>query len=724
MFFFSLSLISFPAITNGKSPLQKKTDLVNPFIGVEDGGGAAFVGTCLPFSMVRLGPDTPPPQNTSGYVNKAPIDGFSHTHVSGTGGPGKYGNIMVIPETGKLTIENYSSEKSSEDAQPGYYAVYLNRWKTKAELTSTERVGVHRYTFEADSAYILFDLSRAINVIEFAPGYSIYSSGLISSKNTLEGYGVYSGGWGPDVPYTVYFAAEFDQPFNSFGFWRNGQINVGQKSGSGDSLGIFLKFNLNSLHQVNLKVGISFLSLEKAKENLQEFSGFTFEQVRQRADSIWENALDKIEIEGGSKEQQVLFYTNLYHSLLMPTDVTGENPRWRSDQPAYWDYFALWDTFRTLHPLLTLIQPERQVGMINSLIDVYDHTGWMPECWTSGVHGFVQGGTSCDVVIADAAVRNLAGIDYEKAYTAIKKNSDIPSDTPLEYGRDSKEYLTIGYSSSDKLCGSSKTLEYAYNDFCVAQVAKVLGKEDDYQKYINRSMNGYNLFMPDTKFFWAKNPDGTWVDGFSSDFRIEEWWEGPYFYEGLPWHYATYVPHDIGGLIKRHGGNEKFVSFLDQMFDGGYYTQDNQPDIMTSYLYVYTGRPDKTSERVRHIMNKDYSVSPAGLPGQDDAGCMSSWYVFSSMGFYPNAGQDFYFIGSPVFSKITIHLDKYKLFTIRAEDNSAENKYIQSAVLNDKEWNKAWFQYRDIINGAELVLKMGPVPSDWGRNNPPPSVAE
>lgn len=701
--------------------LKKKISYVNPFIGVDDGGGAVFAGACLPFSMVRLGPDTPLPQNTSGYVSKSPIDGFSHTHVSGTGGPGKYGNIMVIPQSGGMHIKNYSSEKSNEEASAGYYAVTLNRWNVRAELTAAERVGFHRYTFKNNDNYILFDLSRAINVVEFAPGYSVDANIKITSDKTIEGYGTYSGGWGPDVPYTVYFAAEFDKSFEEYGIWRNEVIHEGSEAGRGDSIGGYFYFTDKI---INLKVGIAFLNLAKAKKNLEEFKTNSFEEIKQRAEDIWENALSKMDVKGGTEEERILFYTNLYHSMLMPTDVTGENPRWESDVPHYWDYHAIWDTYRSLHPLLSLIETGKQTEMINSLVDTYEHTGWMPECWTSGTHGFMQGGTSCDILIADAIVKGLKGINYEKAYKAIKKNADIPSDAPREYGRDSDEYLTLGYSSSNKWCGSSRTLEYAHNDFCVSQVAKYLGKEEDYEKYLQRSLNCYNLFLDDVKFFWAKNPDGSWVKGFSPTFRIEEWWEGPYFYEGLPWHYSTFVPHDVKGLIKKHNGKENFVAFLDEMFDGGYYTQDNQPDIMTPYLYIYAGRPDKTADRVRNILKTDYNISTDGLPGQDDAGCMSSWYVFSSMGFYPNAGQDIYFIGSPLFSEVEMKLSNGKSFKIVAENLSAKNIYIKSAKLNGNDWDKAWFQHKDIIDGAELILTMGSSPSDWGRENPPPSVSD
>ncbi len=720
-------LTLFLVINFGYSFSQQKNllEFVNTTIGTENGGGATFVGACVPHGMVKLGPDTPLPQNTSGYVPNAPIEGFSHTHVSGTGGAGKYGNIMVIPQSGNLKIENYSSQKSDEIGTAGYYSVKLDRWNVKAELTASHKVGFHKYSFSTNQDHhLLIDLGRTVNVVEFNPGQNIHSYIKFLSNNEFEGYGTYIGGIGTFVPYTVYFHGKVNHTADTVGVVRNSKIYEGTKEAYGDSVQAFLSFKNPALTQIELKVGISFLSLVKAKENLEEYSGINFDEAKEKAQKIWLHELEKIQVKGGGEKEKILFYSLLYNTMLMPTDITGENPRWETDQPSFWDFIALWDTFRGVNPLYTIIDEDNQIRILNSLLDIYEHTSWIPDNWSSGCFAFMQGGTNSDVLFADAMVKGLKGFDYEKAYSSMLKNAEVPSDSPYEYGRDSDEYLKLGYSSSGKWCGSSRTLEYAFNDFCVSQAAKILDKKEDRQKYLHRSMNSYNLFLDDEKFFWTKTPDGDWVEGFSPDFRIEEWWEGPYFYEGEPWHYSTSVPHDVGGLISRHGGKENFVRFLDKMFDEGHYIQHNQPDILTPYLYVYAGRPDKTVNRVREIIKNEYSPDPQGLPGQDDAGCMSAWYVFSAMGFYPNAGQNLYLMSSPIFDEIKIKVKDKKYFTITAQNLSPENIYITAAKLNGKNHNKAWFTHNDMINGGELILTMNDKPSEWGKENPPYSVSE
>ncbi|WP_420454358.1 GH92 family glycosyl hydrolase [Rubrivirga sp.] len=706
---------------------DRPVDLADPLVGTEDGGGATFPGAALPFSLVRLGPDTPLPQNTSGYVPWRPIDGFSHTHVSGTGGPGKYGNVFVTVQTGPLDLESYTSDKAGETARPGFYGVDLTRWGARAELAAAGRAALHRYTFEADTARVLFDLARAVDVVEFAPTRLVQGNVRVVGDREVEGYGTYRGGWGPPVPYRVYFAARFRQPFVEHGTWTAGQAARGADAAIGDSTGVgaFLTFDTSDGEPVVMEIGISLTSVDRARANRQPVEGVAMETVRERGEAVWDEHLGTIRVEGGSEDQRRMFYSALYNTMLMPTDVTGENPRWTSSEPHYWDYFALWDTYRAVHPLFTLVRPERQRDMVRSLVDTYRHTGWLPECWTSGTHGFVQGGSNGVVVLADAAVKGLEGIDYETAYQAAQKDADRPSPQPGEYGRDSDEYLTLGYSSTNKWCGSSRTLEYALNDFAVAQLAETLGHDQDAARYRARSLNSYNLFMPDTKFFWARTPEGEWEEGFAPDFQIERWWEGPYFYEGQPWHYSTFVPHDVGGLIRRHGGPQAFTAHLDRLFDEEHYAHHNEPGLLSPYLYVYAGRPDKTAERVRHILATEYAPVDDGLPGQDDAGAMSAWYVFSALGFYPNAGQDVYLVGSPLFPRATLDLGDGRELVVTAENVSEANRYVQSATLNGRPLVHAWFRHGQIADGGTLAFVMGPEPSSWGRDaDPPPSVSD
>ncbi len=750
--------LSIATLSNQGMSQSLFSKFVDPFIGV-DAVGAQIPGACLPFSMVRLSPDIPIPNATHGYRLDAPIDGFSHTHVGGTGGGGRYGNIMIIPQTGPVQLINHFSGKSDEKASPGYYSVYLNRWNVLAEMTLTERCGMHRYTFaKADTGKILIDITRLIQS-DFNPelkesnfkgshpaNWDTYqeclgSSAKILDDNTIEGSAEFQGGWGPSRPYQVYFSIIFNKPMTSFGSWNDQVLiamqeltNAGltqmddpllwtrfmkenNRSVAGKKAGFYTTFDTNEDKQVLVKVGISFASIEQARANRNQIRDWDFERVRKEAADIWASYLNKIKVEGGTPDQLKIFYTAFYHSLLMPTYLgTDENPKWKSDVPHFWDYYCIWDTFRCLHPLFSLVIPEKQAEMVNCLIDIYEHTGWAPDAWISGGHGNVQGGTNSDVVIADAIMKNLPGINIDKGYEAMKKNGTYPSDNPLIYGRFLYEYVQKGYCSNAIPSSVSRTLEYSYNDYCIAIVAKKLGDQPAYDHFLKQSLNCYNLFNESTKQFEPRSIEGYWVMN-KPELPIK-----PYYYEGTPLQYSTYVPHDIQGLINRHGGATRFVEFLDNFFDTGEYTQSNEPDIMTPYLYNYAGRPDRTAERVRNILASDYAATVNGLPGNDDAGAMSSWYVFGAMGFYPNAGQDVYLFGSPLFSRVEIDLGNSNTLVIRAKNVSEKNKYIQSATCNGKEWNKAWFSHSDIINGAEFVLEMGDRPSGWGNADFPPSI--
>ncbi|MDZ7724986.1 MAG: GH92 family glycosyl hydrolase [candidate division KSB1 bacterium] len=704
---------------------ENLTQYVDPFLGV-DGGGNVLPGPCLPFGMIRVGPDVKPPQRTTGYHSNQPIDGFTQNHVSGTGGGGRYGNFMMIPQTGEVRVSNYSSDKSDETAAAGYYSVHLKRWDVTAELTCSERTAFHRYSFpQNDQSHILLDLSRVIDRHRgrLDDGKCIDAFAEVVSDTEIRGYGVFIGGWGHAAPYKVFFHARFDRPFRDYEFWQDDEILPDAEHVRNDVCGFIGHFSTLRDSDIEVQISISYKHQKNATRFLNQTRNRSFEQQKQKADKIWNDWLQRVKVNGGTRDQRILFYTGFYRCLVMPTDITGDNPEWHSDKPAYWDYYCFWDTFRTLHPFLTLVAPDRQRDMVISLIDIYTHKGWLPDAWITGQFAFKQGGTNADVVIADALAKGLTGIDYETAYKGMTKNLKAHSDQPRKYGRH-PEYLKYGYCPSHVMSGSSYTLEYAYNDFCVAQVAKALGNMQDYEKYIDMSMNCYNLFNNETKYFWARDTNNVWAPDFSPTHHGDPWWEGPYFYEGTPAHYATYVPHDVQGLINRHGGKARFVDFLDNLFEKGYYTHVNEPDIMTPFLYIYAGAPYRTAERTRFILQTEYEVSRTGLPGNDDSGCMSSWYLFAAMGFYPNAGQDIYFITSPLFEQTQIDLQNGERLTITAENLSDVNIYIQSATLNGKPWNKAWFQHKDIIDGAELVLRMGPEPSDWGQKYTPPSISK
>jgi predicted alpha-1,2-mannosidase len=430
-----------------------------------------------------------------------------------------------------------------------------------------------------------------------------------------------------------------------------------------------------------------------------------------------------------------MFYSALYRTALMPADVTGDVPGFAADTPQFWNFYCLWDTYHTVNPLYTLIVPDRQSAIIRAMLAIYDKHGWLPDSWIANNYGAVQGGTHADTIIADAFAKSLTGFDREKAYAAIRKDATEPAPTldpadaswgNIKRGRFG-EYFKLGYLPIENplrgnrlSCPTSRTLEYAVNDSSVGTAARILGKTEDAARFARQSMNGWNLWNPETKLFWAKDSDGKWVEGFKPDLDRPSY-QGP-FYEGTPWQYAFALRHDIHGLIKRLGGKDAMLAYLDQYFDGGFHNQSNQPTLLTPWLYTYAGRPDKTVDRVRAAMAKGYKNARKGLPGNDDAGTMSAWYVFAAMGFYPNAGQDLYLLASPVFSRITIQLgESGKTFVISAPGLSPENKYVQSATLNGKPWDQAWFRHGDISGGAVLILKMGPKQSDWGTRTFPPS---
>ncbi|HWS99854.1 MAG TPA: GH92 family glycosyl hydrolase [Pyrinomonadaceae bacterium] len=722
---------------------------VDPFVGV-DRDGNTVPGAAVPFGFSNPSPDTVPNTDpnrydTSGYESGKEIIGFSQTHVSGTGGESKYGNFRVTPQVGRIDLKDLASPKKDERAEPGYYAVTLTEPDVRAELTTTRLVAVHRYTFPSSTqSHLILDTGSIV----FTGGGAgrrqrpLASDTRVVAPNRIEGRGDFIGGWNP-APYTLHFSAEFSRPFKAYGTWRGTELYSGAANVTGEQTGAgaFVTFDTTGEQkQVEVKIGVSFLGTEKARRNVErETGGASFDEIRRRAAELWEQALAKIRVEGGTDDERRIFYTALYRSHYMPHDLTGENVWWQSLEPHYEDYYAIWDTFRTLHPLLTLIQPGRQRDMVRSLVDTYRHTGWMPDARIAGANGMTQGGSNSDVVIADALVKGLKGIDYQTAYQSMVRNAEVDSPRPYHEGRVASEYKERGYLSMKEERSASRTLEYSYNDFCLAQVAKALGKPADYRKYLARSSNWMNLWDAETMSVRPRESDGRWMTPYDKtklyffDSPRFTWMSAPY-YEGSGYQYSTYVPHDAQGLINKVGGDAAFVKWLDiffgqekspeQLRPEGLYTHGNEPDILASFLYIHAGRADRTQEQVRRLMQREYRTGRAGLPGNDDAGTMSSWYVWNAVGLYPNAGQNFYYVGSPVFTRATIDLGAGRAFTVEAPDASAANKYVQSATLNGRRLDRAWLTHAEIAGGGRLSLRMGDRPSSWGSDNRPPSLSK
>ncbi len=732
---------------------------VDPFIGV-DGGGNVFPGAALPFSMVNLSPDVIRTSSPAGYSSNVPIVGFSHNHMSGMGVKRGFGNLLVLPQTGEVRLNDSASIKN-EVASTGYYAATMVQSGIRAELTLSAKSGVHKYTFpKGETPRILISVS---STTIGSSSKCVASEAKFISDKVAEGQASFESS-GSSSKYTIFFVAEFDKPIAATGGWQGNDILKNAKNVSGTKTGLFAEFNLPKGGTVGLQIGISYRSLENARKNLAVTQGKSFEKNKLAAESIWRNYLNKIKIAGGTEEQRKLFYTGLYRSVVVPNDVTGEVQGWDPKVPHFWHIYCIWDTYQTANPLYTLIVPEKEAALIRCLVSIQQKHGWLPDSWYANDYTHIQGGTHADIVIGDAFAKDLKGFDREAAYASIRKNATEPGPDGRLKGR-YPEYFTLGYlpyfqpekyMTNGQFDGSkhaktstnpsSRTLEYSRDDYAVAIAAKALGKNDDFEKFKNQSMNGWKIWNPETKFFWGKDELGKFVDGyFDSNYKnnSNKWIYGfdpahqpktwtPPFYEGSPWAYAFSMQHDVNGLISRHGGKEAFLAFLDRYFDEtmsdgkhvNHHESDNEPSFLTPWLHTYAGRPDKNVDRVQYQLSKDYKVSRKGLPGNDDGGAMSSLYVFSSMGFMPVAGQDVYLLASPLFSEITIQLADGKKFVIKANNLSAENKYIQKATMNGKTWNKAWFQHKDIINGAVMFLEMGAKPSDWGTTIFPPSASD
>jgi len=706
---------------------QKKflTVFVNPLIGT-GGHGHTYPGASLPFGMVQLSPDT----RLNGwdgcsayYGTDTIIYGFSHTHLNGTG-CSDYGDILVMPVTGDVSLTNYGYRSGfhptsqGEEASAGYYKVYLDKYHIKAELTATKRAGFHRYTFPAaKNAGFVIDLKHRDKVIA--------SSLRLVSVIEVEGMRI-SQAWAQRQ--IVYFVARFSKPFTSCRINNHDEnITIGKEI-TGDSIISCFTFSTGENEKILVKVGLSAISCEGARKNLDaEIPGWDFDKTANDASMAWNNELGKIIIEGGTLEQKIVFYTALYHAFLTPNlymDVDG-NYRGRDlkiHQAEGFDYytvFSLWDTYRAAHPLYTLTEPKRDNDFIRTFLRQYEEGGMLPVWELSGNETDCMIGYHAVPVIVDAYMKGIRDFDAGKALEAMKHSAEQD-----RFGL--KYYRSQGFIPGDKESESvSKTLEYCYDDWCIAQMAKSLGKADDYKIYIQRAQYYKNIFDPSTGFMRAKM-NNTWNSPFDpAEVNFN-------YTEANAWQYSFYVPQDLDGLMAFYGGQEKFAKKLDAMFIAGskttgrdqsdisgmigQYAHGNEPSHHMAYLYDYAGKPWKTQELVHRICKELYTNKRDGLCGNEDCGQMSSWYVLSAMGFYQvTPGSGIFAIGTPLFSQATIHLENGKTFTIKAEGLNGKNFYIQNAKLNGASYSKCFISHTDILNGGELTFFMGPDPNkNWG----------
>lgn len=706
---------------------DRLTSKVDPFIGT-GGHGHTYPGATLPFGMVQLSPDTRLQgwDGCSGYHSSdTRVYGFSHTHLSGTGVP-DYCDVLLAPTTGALRLHNgadgqpgYSSAFSHDDerASPGYYRVGLHDFDVVAELTATERVGVHRYTFpKGRAAHVVLDLTHRDRVLD--------SSLRFVGDREIEGMRQ-SSSWAQDQ--RLYFVARFSRPFANRG------ISVGDHTvpvlsrAGGTKLKAFVDFG-DGGGVVVVKVAVSAVSVEGARRNLDvEAPGWDFDAFVRRADAAWERELSKIRVEGGSPEQQTVLYTALYHALLAPNVCSDVDGRYRGRDlkvhrgsgARYYTVFSLWDTFRALHPLLTITHRKRTSEFIQTFLAQVRDGGRLPVWELAGNETECMIGYHAVPVIVDAMRKGIGGFDQRRAFDAMLASADAD-----RFGLAS--YRRLGFvAAEDEPESVSKTLEYAYDDWCIALAARQVGRMDEYARFLVRAQGYKHLFDPATGFARAR-VEGHWFAPFDpAEVNVN-------YTEANAWQYAFFAPQDIDGLMALYGGREAFAAKLDALFAAdsalsgreqvdisgliGQYAHGNEPSHHIAYLYAFAGQPWKTQALVHRIMREMYSARPDGLAGNEDCGQMSAWFVLSALGFYSvTPGSTQYTIGSPLFPKATISLENGRSFVIRAEGASPKNVYIQSARLDGKPYTHAFLEYATIARGGELVFEMGPEPNpEWG----------
>jgi predicted alpha-1,2-mannosidase len=733
-----------PAPAPGEDPLP----LVNPFVGTGGLGfsaGSLVPGPQWPNGMIRPSPDTgigsfaPSFQHFAGYwFNDTHVRGFSNTRLVGTGAADQ-GNIrlMPVPRIDNTTVsdDGYRSAFSheNEEASVGYYRVLLEDTGIQAELASLRRVAVHRYTFPAgiEDPGVVVDVTASILPGEATEAEVFLDPAGREISGSLVQRGSLSSRFG-GLP--TFFVVRFSKPFQEYGIFENDRVQPRNTHGTGNDLGAFATFAPESgspggaACRVRADVALSFIGIDQARRNLREEmeAGRSFEEAVEANRQAWREKLGAIEITGGTETQRRIFYTALYHAYMMPTLFTESGGRYMgfdgqvhvADDFTYHTDMSLWDTFRTLHPLMALVDPDRARDFVISLIRMYEQGGDLPR-WPMG-RGYTgcMIGTHADSVIAEAWLKGVGDFDVETAYQGMRRHALGPVPNA---GRDDMEhYSSLGTCTTDHTGQApSKTVEYAYDDFCVGGLARELGYEEDAALFLRRAGNYARLWDPETGFLRGRDSSGAWYEPF-----LPLWPFAEEYVEGDAWHWLWFAPHDVPGLISLFGGPGPFVDKLDFFFRSAreqpdtflpdlYYWHGNEPDIHAAYLFNEAGRPDLTAEWVRWILRDKYGDRPDGIDGNDDGGTLSSWYIFSALGFYPlNPCDGRYMIGSPIFDTATLHLPGGDL-VVSAENVSGENLYVQSARLHGRLLEHPWFHHREIRNGGRLELVMGPVPGAW-----------
>ncbi|KAJ7066143.1 alpha-1,2-mannosidase, putative subfamily [Mycena amicta] len=760
---------------------------VNAFIGTSN-GGHVFAGATLPWGSVKAGADSLSGDNQAGYVSDGtPITGISQLHDDGTGGGASLGNFPFLPYNGtqcagndltKCVIDHTARAVAhgNPTASPGYFSIPLNNG-IEAEVTVTQHVALHRFSYPEGTSQqiLLLEATRDLSGSYEGGGNVTVTTNKVGGTR-VTGTGTFSPSFGQGS-YKVYFCMDTATRFAQAQFFRTVGGAVTYTALSTDPFSAQIEGNSPAgllfgfappfapAESLSVRMGISWTNSAKAcafaEEEIPDISAF--DVIKSAARTKWNEVLSTVQVDstGVSDDTQELFWSSLYRAYISPTNITGDNPLWVSTEP-FWDsFYCIWDSFRVVHPLYAITAPTAQAQVIRALIDVYRNTGWLPDCRMSLDMGFTQGGSNADSLLSDSFVKGIKdGIDWETGYEAMVQDATVEGDFTLQGrggipSREALGYVPFNDTNDNPPNGgpntrsASRLLEYAYNDFGIALVAKGLGKTADAQHYFNKSGDWFNIWNPNATnsgfsgFIQPRNADGSWYfdprydlnnvfrpDHCSPVFGHTDCFlntGGGEFYEASSWEYSWYVPQDMASLVTAIGGPATFSSRLDAFFADGFHDIGDEPGFLPTYLYNYVGEPAKTVDRVDAILNQFYNTSTSGLPGNDDSGAMGAYVVWSHLGFFPVAGQNTYLLNRPYFPQITIHNEATGAkATIIAEGLSGTNKYIQSATLNGKAYTKNWISHDIFTSGGTLHLIMGSSPSStWGTGEAdlPPSLS-
>jgi predicted alpha-1,2-mannosidase len=726
----------------GEQPL---TGYVNPMVGTQ-GAGNVIPGALVPHGVVRASPDT---NSETGSIDAYDydderIEGFTHLHLEGPGASNNgYNQLRLMPTLGEPAFPDVSStyDHASEVTEPGYYAVTLEDTGIRAELTATGHAAVHRYAFPDGAPKVVLDLGASNGAthggrIEVVDDHSL--------RGVAE-YSVHPGVaallW--DQPSStaeskVYFHIRFDERISKHGVWQRATptiVSPGASSGEGAGLGAWVEFEQGGARTIEARVGISLVDAELARANAEaQLGGESFDALRGKAADAWNAKLNRIQIEA-PEPLRTTFYTALYHSLFQPADYTESDGRYPlrasgdfavangGGRPFYLDDWCMWDTYRTSHPLGSLVEPEIRSDVVRSMLTLYREGGWLPKCtWNATGYSRVMTGNPAVAIIVDAWTRGLRDFDAELAWQAMVKSSDQDSADPVDGAcgylnlGTPRDYLELGYVAHecDITQAASMTLEHAYDDFCMAEFAADRAMGEDEARYRKRADNFRAHFDPDSGFMRPKMRDGSWLEPFDPADRAE----GNSFVEASAWIFTFFVPHDVPALIELVGGDEAFVALLDRFFAEGHFDVTNQPSFHIPWLYNYAGAPHRTQELVRSIALEHFGAGPDGLPGNDDAGSMSAWLVLAALGIYPVApGSPVWQLSAPLVDRAVLHLNPHNYdgaaFVIETERVGEDAIYVQSATLDGEPLERSWLHHEEIVRGGTLHFVLGPAPSAW-----------